>query len=246
MAKRDGLGRLLAAALICAAVTMIFAVSSASAEPPSGPPVNSTLPTVKGKAVDGKKVHAASGSWAGSKPFSYSYAWERCDASGDECDKLSGAGSVTYKLSSQDVGHTLRAIVTAKNADGSATATSKPSAKVAAAGPKGKPATISGTAQDGQLVTVGTGTWKGTTPMAFGYQWQSCVKGACSSIPGAIQSTYRAASGQLGQKLRVLVTATNAAGSSTAKSKTSGAIAAGPPVALGAPGISGSPQIGET
>ena len=219
----------------------------AAAEPPSGPPVNSSLPLVKGTTLDGKKLKAFEGRWNGLKPFSYSVAWQLCDATGGECASIGSASSNTIVASSPDVGHTLRAVVTAKNADGSATATSAPSVKIAPAAPKKKKLpSVAGTAGDGQVLTALNGTWKGTQPLSFTYQWQSCKRGSCTSITGATGQTYGAATAQLGQKLRVLVTATNSIGSATAASKKSAAVVPGPPVEQTPPSISGQPIVEQT
>src|SRR3981081_1873689 len=102
---RDGLGRLLLlAGLICALLG--FGVTPAFAAPPSGAPVNSALPVVKGKAVDGKRVKATTGSWEGSRPFAFGYVWQLCNAAGAECSAITGATSAGYLPRSADVGHT--------------------------------------------------------------------------------------------------------------------------------------------
>jgi hypothetical protein len=69
----------------------------------------------------------------------------------------------------------------------------------------------------GGLLTAANGSWSGTLPLSFGYQWQRCQPG-CVSIGGAGASGYIPAAGDLGAKLRVLVTASNAAGSAQAAS----------------------------
>jgi hypothetical protein len=81
------------------------------------------------------------------------------------------------------------------------------------------PPTISGTAASGQRLTASPGSW---TPAAasVAYRWRRCDGGgdACSDIAGADGDGYTATGADVGHRLRVAVTATNAAGSATAVS----------------------------
>jgi hypothetical protein len=80
--------------------------------------------------------------------------------------------------------------------------------------------TVSGTAQQGQTLTATTGTWSGTAPISYAYQWRRCdTAGAtCTSISGATSQSYSLVSADVGSTVRVRVTASNSAGSSTADS----------------------------
>jgi glucose/arabinose dehydrogenase len=81
--------------------------------------------------------------------------------------------------------------------------------------------TISGVARQGATLTANEGTWSGTTPMTFAYQWLRCSKsgGNCTSIAGATGKTYVLTGSDVGSKIRVRVAATNAAGSGSATSE---------------------------
>jgi hypothetical protein len=227
------------------ALLMLIAGTSALASSSTGAPTNEARPLVKGKTSDGKKLKATPGKWSGA-PATFGYAWERCDAVGEACSPVSGTGA-TYQTSDADVGHTLRAVVTATNGAGTAAVTSGPSAKIAPLGPKKKKVpTISGNSVDGQLLSASNGSWVGTGPLSFAYQWESCHGSACTPIAGATQASYRASSADLTRKLRVIVTASNVAGSRTARSKPSETVAPGAPVDLTAPSVSGLPLVEQT
>jgi hypothetical protein len=71
------------------------------------------------------------GSWSGTAPLTYTYQWRRCDETGGSCADVSGATDGTYVFKTVDDGNTLRAVVTAKNADGSSGETTVPTAVIA-------------------------------------------------------------------------------------------------------------------
>src|SRR5439155_19521820 len=64
--------------------------------------------------------------------LTYSYQWRRCDAAGANCADIGGATSSSYTTDANDLGKTIRAVVTARNGGGSASATSAPTATVVA------------------------------------------------------------------------------------------------------------------
>ena len=80
--------------------------------------------------------------------------------------------------------------------------------------------TIKGTARDGETLTAGTGTWKGTPTITYTYQWQRCNSSgeACDNITGATASTYKLTPTEVGDTLRVTVTAKNEGGEAPATS----------------------------
>ncbi len=82
-----------------------------------------------GTAKDGELLTAADGTWSGTPP-AFARRWRRCD--GAACADIAGATASTYRLTSEDVGRTIRVAVTATNAAGSAGAESAPTATVAA------------------------------------------------------------------------------------------------------------------
>lgn len=94
------------------------------------------------------------------------------------------------------------------------------------------PPTISGLAQAGQTLTASSGTWSGTQPIAHAYQWERCSTTpgtACGPITGATTETYVLTGDDVGAAVRVVVTATNSAGSANAASSPTSPVAAAPP-----------------
>ncbi len=56
---------------------------------------------------------------------------------------------------------------------------------------------ISGPTNVGATLTANAGTWSGSSPIAYQYQWLSCDSGgaSCTAISGATTSTYGPVSG---------------------------------------------------
>lgn len=108
---------------------------------------------------------------------------------------------------------------------------------------------ISGTARDGSILSAGKGDWAGS-PTSYTYQWQRCdtAGGGCTPIAGANSFRYTVAPADIGHRLRVVVTATNSAGSGSAASRPTGIVSASghAPVATRLPSLSGAPQQGAT
>jgi RHS repeat-associated protein len=93
---------------------------------------NSSVPVISGSDRVGATLSADPGRWQGSQPISYTYQWQECNASGEECTNISGATGQSYMLREEDVSHTLRVVVTATNEEGSANATSAASTSISA------------------------------------------------------------------------------------------------------------------
>jgi hypothetical protein len=184
-------------------------------------PVSAVPPLVSGNPIAGQPLAAVPGSWRNG-PLSFAYQWQRCDPAGAACVDISGATASTYVLLDDDAGSTVRVGVTATNSVGSTASVSAPTGVVAPLA--GAPVnivlpSISGAAAQGQTLTAATGTWVGA-PTGFTYQWQRCdAAGAgCIAIDGATAATYVVGAADAGGTLRVVVTATNASGSTSAVS----------------------------
>jgi hypothetical protein len=103
----------------------------AAGVPAAQAPANTSAPTISGSAQVGQTLTAAPGSWSGTPPLSYAYQWRRCDEPGNVCTDIAGATAPSYGVVALDVGATLRALVTASNSGGSATAGSAGTSVVA-------------------------------------------------------------------------------------------------------------------
>jgi hypothetical protein len=185
-------------------------------------PNNTGTPKISGTLQDGKTLTATTGNWSGTAPLSYAYQWQRCDSGGNNCLNIDGATGSTYTLVGSDIGARLRVVVMASNWISSyGQAASDPTPVVAAAKPANTASpTISGTAKSGQTLTASPGSWSGTQPISYAYQWQRCDAsgGACANISGARSQTYVLTSSEVGKTTRVVVTATNVSGSASASS----------------------------
>jgi hypothetical protein len=122
---------------------------------PTSPPGNTSAPVITGVAQDGQTLSTTTGSWSNS-PTTYAYQWQRCD-SGGSCTSISGATASNYDVVTADVGSTLRVVVTATNAGGSAAATSAATASVTAAPAPPAPSA-------GPVTTVFTGSLNSKNP----------------------------------------------------------------------------------
>ena len=189
--------------------------------PASAPPTLVTAPAVTGTPQLGQTLTAVPGVWAGAPPITLSYQWERCDPA--PCVDVPGATGTTYAPDPADVGSTLRVRETAANEIGSSSAASAATAPVIDPGDPpvahALPA-IEGIARVGQNLTALPGSWSGTAPIAFGFQWQRCgiAGGGCTDLPGETGSTYLLRDEDVDRTIRVRETGTNAAGSASASS----------------------------
>ena len=123
-------------------------------------PENLIEPDVSGGTTVGSTLTASKGAWA-NLPTSFIYKWQRCGTDGTGCSRDLQTGSKSiYTLTTGDVAHTVRVVVTAVNADGRGDAA--PSAATDVISSKGGPKNtarpvISGDATAGQQLTVSAG-----------------------------------------------------------------------------------------
>jgi hypothetical protein len=93
-------------------------------------PENTTPPSISGTPQEGSTLTGTRGQWT-NNPTDFNFFWLRCDKNGGSCANINGAGgSRSYKLTSADVGNTIRFRVRATNGTGSTNSTSVPTAVV--------------------------------------------------------------------------------------------------------------------
>jgi hypothetical protein len=102
------------------------------------------------------------------------------------------------------------------------------SSRSAVAPTNSTPPSISGMATAGEMLTGNPGTWNGSAPISFQYQWLSCDSAGanCKNIAGQTKKTYTLQSSDVGNTVRVNVIAGNHTGSNTAQSDPTAKIAA--------------------
>jgi hypothetical protein len=241
-------------------------------------PHNSSPPTIDGNAVVGATLTGNNGSWlyndgtSCQSECSYTFRWQRCDASGSPCADVTGDSSDQhYVVVSADAGSRLRVVVSVHKYDCDAlnqnclwvsrSANSAETAVVPGAPPPPPPPppklpaapastaapALSGTAREGQTLTATAGSWS-NSPTGFAFQWRRCdaAGSGCAAVSGATGQSYVLSAPDLGRRVQVVVTASNAGGSASASSTPSDVVTGIAPVNTEPPTVAGTPWTGET
>ena len=99
---------------------------------------------------------------------------------------------------------------------------------------------FAGDAREGSTLTARNGDWAGTRPITYTYQWRRCGTGGgnCVDVAGATAKTYVLVVADVDHRMRVLVRASNSAGSSSAVSRPTSTVKAAttPPPTTGPAG----------
>ena len=161
---------------------------------PGTAPANTSPPTISGVPQDNNRLTASTGSWSGSTPISYSFQWRRCDANGNNCGDI--ASGQNYTVTSHEVGSRLRVVVHGdqrRRLEHGHLRADERRACCRHRAEEHRGAVDTGTAKDGQTLTVNAGTWTGNTPIGFTYQWQRCDANGngCQNIAGATAVSYK-------------------------------------------------------
>lgn len=203
---------------------------------PKALPAMTVAPAISGTPRDGQTLSSTTGTWTGTPTIAYARQWQRCSPA---CADIPGAVAAAYALTAADAGAEVRVRITATNPDG-ATATESAPVTVTSAPPSATtPPVLSGAMRDGELITATEGRWTGTPTLVFARRWEACRAEVCEPVPGATGTTLRLGSEQIGARVQLRVTATNAAGSVVAVSALGVPVEASPPAANPAPSLSG-------
>ncbi len=189
--------------------------------------------------VVGSVLTAVTGEWTGSPEPEFSYAWAICtSAAGTSCTTVADAFGPEFEVPDEARDKWLKLSVTASNVAGSTIRTAMSTTGVYAA-PDLSVATIAVVNSSVPSAPVGgialgntlTATISGATGFpvpTYTYQWQLCSLyfdadlgeevPSCEDISGATARTYVVGNADLGESIRVVVTAVNTAGESTAES----------------------------
>ena len=102
----------------------------------------------------------------------------------------------------------------------------------------------------GTVLNGNKGSWSGTAPITFKAQWLRCNDNgeACSKIANATGSKYTVVSADATHTIRLDVTASNSAGSATARANATAEVPANPsaPAETAPPQIKGEAVVGKT
>ena len=175
----------------------------------------------------------------------YSVRWQRCTNRG-RCARIVGASKLRYRVRAEDVGGTLRVVARRGGARPltriASTGLVRPSAPALAEAPA-----LSGTAQEGQTVSVAAGSWTSSSPVGVVYQWRRCSAArACTAIAGARSSSYRVQTLDVDSSLEVFVTAANAGGGASYSLAFPRALVPAPPRSTSAATVTGFTYEGAT
>lgn len=181
----------------------------------------------------GVAVDVTEGTWSGGPAPTLTYQWYRCSAAGvavtqsrapSGCSAISRATSLSYTLTTADLGRYLRLGVTAKNlaARRGVINFSVTSGAVVGAPVRARALTVTSSPRVGRVAVAASSAVLGTASINYVYAWYSCTGATiasttldprCSVIDGQTGGSYMPTVDQVGRFLVVSVSASNAFGS---------------------------------
>lgn len=178
-------------------------------------PANTVAPVVSGTAASGQTLSSTTGTWNGIPTPTFAYQWQYGSTN------ISGATSSTYTLDRTYLGETIRCVVTATNAVSAVSANSNSTSAVTGVLVNSSAPVLSGTATNGQTLSVTNGTYTGYPGVAsVSYAW---FRSNGVSI-GTNSPSYALVEADEGFGIYCSVTATSSLGSITTSSNTSSTV----------------------
>jgi hypothetical protein len=197
----------------------------------------SVTPQINGGNTVDTPMTLTPGVWLGSPPITFTYSWRRCNPVGDfaSCVQIPGATDATYTPTVADIGFSIRVWITGTNIAGSDVGITNHTYPVVdkqhfSPSVSAEPV-VGGTVALGRQLTANVGSFDGDSPIKTSFVWQRCdaTGSDCHTIPKASKVTYTPTSADLGDTLKITVTATNAYGKMVVSSAPTDPIALGPP-----------------
>ena len=221
----------------------VSAATPATATVSASAPANTAAPAVSGPPQRGLTLVSAQGTWNGIGN-TYAFQWQR-SPDGSTWTNIAGATNSSYQVAVADEGGVVRVLVTASNADDTVSAASPPTTTVSPTPPVNTVApTITGSVQRGGTLVSSAGTWLGAGN-TLAYQWQRSTDGTTwTNIGGATAVSYPLGVVDEGSQIRLLITASNVDGSSSAASAPTTTVPVAAPVNTAPPTISGTARRG--
>jgi len=220
---------------VSSAETAPSAIVQAAATAAGGqdpPPSSATPPSITGTTNVGETLTADDGHWPGITQLERQ--WQRCDASGTSCRDIGGESHRTYRLTSDDLGGTIRLEISVRAASGRATEYSDvtdviapdPDPTSSTSGSPGEqhtaphnvtpPSTGSTTPVARTALVASHGTWQTQDDwLRFVYRWERCETAGGNCTPAGPGRTYTPTDADAGSTLQVIVTATDEHGLAT-------------------------------
>jgi hypothetical protein len=182
------------------------ATSSPTLAVTDAPPTLSV--SISGTAQEGQTLTAIGVANSGDAVISY--RWQVLN--GSTWVNIAGATKSTYLVTEANEGHQLRVKATSSDVDGTGTsATSAPTASAIDIAPA-LSVTVSGAAQQGQILTATANAVSDGDGGKITYQWQELVGLNWVAIAGATHATYTATEAVEGDQIRTLATFTDDTG----------------------------------
>lgn len=236
-------------------VTVTATNSAGSAQATSAPvvvqaavaPQVVTPPIVQGQPVVGATLTSTPGAFSGlPAPVVTGEAWQTSSDGGSTWASLPGGDGPTLAIDPALLGATIRLCQTASNTVGTVTGCSASATVLPATPPVSTSSPqVEGDAVAGGVLTTDGGTWSGAPAPELSYQWQSSGDGdTWADLAGATAASVTVGDSEVGLELRVLVTATNDAGSASAASTPTATVPPVPPAPVTKPTVSGLPMVG--